>query len=212
MRITTYFAGTLLLVACSPGGSTPPPATPESTGPVSERHENLGRLEPTPVAEQQAPRQQPPAVTPQPPAGTQQPPPAAQHARVAGDSADPSFAGAADPGSAPVGSPTSAAGASDTTASAPSAAARTPTRQENELRERIQGRLLTEQGLSYTARRVRVEVSQHDVTLQGEVRTVREKSDVEQLIQQIEGVRRVNNQLAVIDQTRPNSPSGPTIR
>jgi hypothetical protein len=199
MRITTYFAGTLLLVACSHGGSTPPPATPESTGLVSERHENLGRLEPTPVAEQAPPvRQEPPAVA-------QQPGPA-------GDSADPSFAGAVDPAHAPVGSPTSAAGASDAAAGAHGAAARAPTRQENELRERIQSRLLSEQKLSYTARRVRVEVSQNDVTVQGEVRTAREKSDVEQLIQHIEGVRRVNNQLAVIDQTRPNTANGPSMR
>lgn len=73
-------------------------------------------------------------------------------------------------------------------------------KREADLRERIQRALLHSKELSYTAQRVRVEIEASDVTLRGEVRTAREKREVEQLIQRVSGVRRVNNALAVIDQ------------
>jgi osmotically-inducible protein OsmY len=84
-----------------------------------------------------------------------------------------------------------------------------PTREESALRERIQRRLSQEKRLSYTAQHVRLEVKQSDVTVQGEVRTAREKQDVAQIIESIAGVRRVNNQLAVINQTNPGTANGP---
>jgi len=91
----------------------------------------------------------------------------------------------------------------------PGSATPTPPREvasksELELRERIQRTLLREPSLSFTAKRVRVEVEHDRVTLLGEVRTAREKSEVEDLVQKVSGVRRVKNQLAVIDQTARN--------
>jgi hypothetical protein len=73
-------------------------------------------------------------------------------------------------------------------------------KREAELRERIQRALLQSKELSYTAQRVRLEIASSDVTLRGEVRTALEKREVEELIQRVSGVRRVNNALAVIDQ------------
>jgi hypothetical protein len=84
-----------------------------------------------------------------------------------------------------------------------------PNKNEAGLRERIQRALLRNKDLSYTAQRVRVEVDAGDVTLRGEVRTLREKREVEALIQQISGVRRIHNTLAVIDQPRDPLPSAP---
>jgi hypothetical protein len=85
-------------------------------------------------------------------------------------------------------------------ASAQAAAPASLDKREAELRERIQRALLQSKELSYTAQRVRLEIAASDVTLRGEVRTAREKREVEELIQRVSGVRRVNNALAVIDQ------------
>lgn len=73
-------------------------------------------------------------------------------------------------------------------------------REEAELRERIQRSLLSDASLSFTAKRVHVEIERGRVTLLGEVRTAREKSEVEDVVQKVSGVRRVENRLAVIDQ------------
>jgi hypothetical protein len=71
---------------------------------------------------------------------------------------------------------------------------------EAELRARIQSTLLRDEKLSFTAKRVRVEIERGRVTLLGEVRTAREKNEVEDLVQKVSGVHRVTNRLAVIDQ------------
>jgi len=73
-------------------------------------------------------------------------------------------------------------------------------RDEAELRERIQRTLSQDRSLSFTAKRVRVEVDRGRVTLLGEVRTAREKNEVADLVERVSGVRRVNNRLAIIDQ------------
>lgn len=71
---------------------------------------------------------------------------------------------------------------------------------EADLRARIQRTLLRDASLSFTAKRVRVEVEHGRVTLLGEVRTAHEKTEVEDLVQKVSGVRRVSNRLAIIDQ------------
>lgn len=97
--------------------------------------------------------------------------------------------------------------AAPTVATAPPGSAFTPppdqtaSKSEAELRERIQRTLQRDSSLSFTAKRVRVEVERGRVTLLGEVRSTHEKSEVEELVQKVSGVQRVRNQLAVIDQT-----------
>lgn len=78
--------------------------------------------------------------------------------------------------------------------------ARAPSAEEIELRERIQSSLLSAPGLSYSARRVSVAVEKQDVTLLGDVRNARERKEVENLVKQIQGVRRVKNQLSSVSQ------------
>jgi len=117
------------------------------------------------------------------------------------------------PGTQPLGSPTPAAaadtaqlpaGQGDTNkltdvpvppgeSKGPAAA---PSKQDIELRERIQSTLGTAPNLSYSARRVGVAVDKNEVTLSGDVRNERERKEVEQLVQQIQGVRKVKNQLS----------------
>jgi hypothetical protein len=122
--------------------------------------------------------------------------PAAPRAEVANDSSDASKSAA----------PRVIEPAAPTVATAPPGSALTPplpaaaSKEEAELRERIQRTLLQHRNLSFTARRVRVEIERGRVTLLGEVRTTREKSEVEDLVQKVSGVRRVTNQLAIIDQ------------
>lgn len=81
--------------------------------------------------------------------------------------------------------------------------ARSESRAELQLRERIQRALGNHGSLSYTAQRVSVAVDNHTVTLAGDVRTEREKADVQAIVQRVQGVRRVENRLAVIDQPQP---------
>jgi osmotically-inducible protein OsmY len=96
--------------------------------------------------------------------------------------------------------------AAPTVATAPPGSALTPaapeaaSKDEAELRARIQSTLLRDANLSFTAKRVRVEIERGRVTLLGEVRTAREKNEVEDLVEKVSGVRRVTNRLAVIDQ------------
>jgi hypothetical protein len=96
--------------------------------------------------------------------------------------------------------------AAPTVATTPPGSALTPPppeaagKDEAELRSRIQSTLLRNPSLSFTAKRVRVEVERGRVTLLGEVRTAREKSEVEELVERVSGVKRVTNRLAVIDQ------------
>jgi BON domain len=78
-----------------------------------------------------------------------------------------------------------------------------PTAEEVRLRERIQTELGQQTTLSFTAKHVSVEVDRSDVTLEGDVRTAREKSDVQAIVEKIQGVRRVHNKLAVRDATPP---------
>lgn len=80
-------------------------------------------------------------------------------------------------------------------------------RADAELRERVQRALLGSTSLSYTAKHVRVEVAHHDVTLRGEVRTARERSDLEKIVRGLRGVRNLDNQVALISAaTAPRSP------
>jgi hypothetical protein len=96
--------------------------------------------------------------------------------------------------------------AAPTVATAPPGSALTPkapdaaSKEEANLRERIQSTLMHDQSLSFTAKRIRVEIERGRVTLLGEVRTLREKNEVAELVHRVEGVRRVTNRLAVIDQ------------
>jgi hypothetical protein len=97
------------------------------------------------------------------------------------------------PSSDPLVSPTAdGAGQPVTPADPPSA-------EEVRLRERIQAALGRHKSLSFTAKHVSVEVDKSDVTLQGDVRTAHEKAEVQSIVEQIQGVRRVNNRLAVKD-------------
>lgn len=97
------------------------------------------------------------------------------------------------PSSDPLASPTAdASGKPVTPADPPSAA-------EVRLRERIQAALGRRKSLSFTAKHVSIEVDKSDVTLQGDVRTAREKAEVQSIVEGIQGVRRVHNKLAVID-------------
>lgn len=73
-------------------------------------------------------------------------------------------------------------------------------KEETELRERIQRTLAQDNSLSFTAKRVRIEIDRGRVTLLGEVRTAREKNEVADLVEKVSGVRRVHNRLAIIDQ------------
>lgn len=99
--------------------------------------------------------------------------------------------------------------AAPTVATAPPGSALAPplpeaaSKDEAELRERIQRTLSQDRSLSFTAKRVRVEVDRGRVTLVGEVRTAREKNEVEELVEKVSGVRRVQNRLAIIDQPVP---------
>jgi hypothetical protein len=70
---------------------------------------------------------------------------------------------------------------------------------ERRLRERIQRTLLARRSLSFTAKYLRVDVRGRDVTLRGRARTEGEKHEVQRLVERIDGVRRVDNQLAIID-------------
>lgn len=178
MRTTIVGAGILLLTACAHANTQPEP----TAGVAGESSERLGQLQPTSTAS--APRHEPGAPDPQLTAGAARP-----TAPAANQSSD---------SQAAPGSP------------AQSAAADAPqlSREESALRERIQRRLLQDKRLSYTAQRVRLDVKRGDVTVQGEVRTAREKREVEEVIGNIAGVRRVDNQLAVIDQTNPDAASG----
>ncbi len=96
--------------------------------------------------------------------------------------------------------------AAPTVATAPPGSALAPkppesaSKDEANLRERIQSTLMHDRSLSFTAKRVRVEIDRGRVTLLGEVRTLREKNEVAELVHRVEGVRRVNNRLAIIDQ------------
>jgi hypothetical protein len=104
------------------------------------------------------------------------------------------------PNSDPLVSPTAdAAGDAVTPADPPSA-------QEVRLRERIQAALGRHKSLSFTAKHVSVEVDKSDVTLQGDVRTAHEKAEVQSIVEQIQGVRRVNNRLAVKDEKMMPAP------
>jgi hypothetical protein len=99
--------------------------------------------------------------------------------------------------------------AAPTVATAPPGSAHAPpppeaaNKDEAELRERIQRTLAQDSSLSFTAKRVRVEIDRGRVTLLGEVRTAREKNDVADLVERVSGVRRVHNRLAIIDQPVP---------
>lgn len=73
---------------------------------------------------------------------------------------------------------------------------RAPSAEDIALRERIQNTLGSASGLSYSARHVSVVVDKQDVTLKGDVRNDRERKEVESLVQQIQGVKRVKNQLS----------------
>lgn len=94
---------------------------------------------------------------------------------------------------------------------APRGASKPQTAEETEselrLRERIQAELGRRASLSYTAQRVSVAVKRRNVVLSGDVRTEREKGEVQKIVESIDGVRRVTNQLAVIDQPQPVEPS-----
>lgn len=70
---------------------------------------------------------------------------------------------------------------------------------ECRLRERIQRTLLARRSLSFTAKYLRVDVRHRDVTLRGRVRTESDKREVQRLVERIHGVRRVDNELAVVD-------------
>jgi hypothetical protein len=74
-----------------------------------------------------------------------------------------------------------------------------PSDGEVRLRERIQSALARSKSLSFTAKHVSVAVDDSDVTLEGDVRTAREKAEVQATVEKIQGVRRVHNKLAVID-------------
>lgn len=100
--------------------------------------------------------------------------------------------------------------AAPTVATAPPGSALSPkapesaSKEEANLRERIQSTLMHDQSLSFTAKRIRVEIERGRVTLLGEVRTLREKNEVAELVHKVEGVRRVSNRLAVIDTPAPS--------
>lgn len=79
--------------------------------------------------------------------------------------------------------------------------ARASAEQDIALRERIQSTLGTAPNLSYSARHVGVTVEKSEVTLSGDVRNERERKEVADLVQQIQGVRRVKNQISAISQT-----------
>jgi hypothetical protein len=81
--------------------------------------------------------------------------------------------------------------------------AQAASKEEAELRERIQRTLAQDNSLSFTAKRVRIEIDRGRVTLLGEVRTAREKNEVADLVEKVSGVRRVHNRLAIIDQPVP---------
>ncbi|HEX6245427.1 MAG TPA: BON domain-containing protein [Polyangiales bacterium] len=188
MRITSHCIGVMLLAACAHGGSSqpPPPAPAPATAPTdptlatapTQTNEDLGTLQRTSTAVE---------------------------ARHEPGAPDPRVSPSSSPSPSPAGTtPVAAAGQPESPAT--DTAKLTP--EESALRERIQRRLLQDKSLSYTAQRVRLDVKRNEVTVQGEVRTAREKQEVEQLIESISGVRRVNNQLAVIDQTNQTTPSG----
>jgi hypothetical protein len=80
-------------------------------------------------------------------------------------------------------------------------------RDDAELRERVQRALLNASSLSYTAKRVRVDVAQHEVTLRGEVRTSKERKELEEIVRALPGVKRLNNQVALINPTLPRTPA-----
>ena len=44
-------------------------------------------------------------------------------------------------------------------------------------------------------------IEKQEVTLTGDVRNAREKNEVQALVERVQGVRRVKNQLAVVNQT-----------
>lgn len=77
------------------------------------------------------------------------------------------------------------------------------------LRQRVQSTLAARSELSYSARHITIDVQRRDVTLSGDVNNEREKTDVQALVERVKGVRRVNNELAVVNQTivRPSQGS-----
>lgn len=81
-------------------------------------------------------------------------------------------------------------------------------RADAELRERVQRALHNAGSLSYTAKHVQVDVTRRQVTLRGEVRTARERGELEQVVRALPGVKKLNNQVALIDSTgnRPPQP------
>lgn len=79
-------------------------------------------------------------------------------------------------------------------------------RGDAELRERVQRALLNARSLSYTAKRVQVDVSKREVTLRGEVRTAHERKELEQIVRSLAGVKQLNNQVALIDPGTPAQP------
>lgn len=81
-----------------------------------------------------------------------------------------------------------------------------PSESEVRLRERIQSALVRQKSLSYTAKHVSVAVDKSDVTLEGDVRTAREKADVQAIVEKVQGVRRVHNKLGVINATMMPAP------
>jgi hypothetical protein len=81
-----------------------------------------------------------------------------------------------------------------------------PSAQEVRLRERIQAALGRRKSLSFTAKHVSVQVNKSDVTLEGDVRTAHEKAEVQSIVEKIQGVGRVNNKLAVIDERMMPAP------
>lgn len=72
-------------------------------------------------------------------------------------------------------------------------------RADAELRERVQRALAESSSLSYTARHVQVDVAQQNVTLRGEVRTAHERSELEQIVRKLPGIKELSNQVALIN-------------
>ena len=79
----------------------------------------------------------------------------------------------------------------------------TPTESDEELavRERIQGRLQAQRGLSLSAKWVKVEVHKGSVTLSGGVNTANEKARVERIAASTNGVRGLESHLKVRNRT-----------
>ncbi len=72
-------------------------------------------------------------------------------------------------------------------------------RADTELRERVQRALMNAPSLSYTAKRVQVDVAKREVTLRGDVRTAHERKELEQIVRSLAGVKQLNNQVGLIE-------------